>query len=79
MIIQAAGEPIFTLGPGVKIFGEYYRDISAKKSDMFVLGLDLRHYQQNTRDLIWANRYCGQLHHSVQQNYSIIWVELITG
>ena len=42
-----------------KIFGEYYRDVLSKKSDMFVLGLDIRHYQKIHRDLIWANRFAA--------------------
>lgn len=43
-------------GTRFKIFGEYYRDIQRKKSDMFVVGADFRHYQKIHRDLIWANR-----------------------
>ncbi len=46
-------------GSRFKIFGEYYRDIQLKKSDMFVLGIDFRHYQQIHRDLIWANRFAA--------------------
>ena len=43
-------------GTRFKIFGEYYRDIGRRRSDMFVVGGDFRHYQQIHRDLIWANR-----------------------
>jgi len=44
-------------GTRFKIFGEYYRDVELKKSDMFVIGIDFRHYQKLHRDLIWANRF----------------------
>ncbi|MBA7530937.1 hypothetical protein ES705_23148 [subsurface metagenome] len=43
-------------GTRFKIFGEVYRQIDRKKSDLFVLGADFRHYQKIHRDLIWANR-----------------------
>lgn len=43
-------------GTRFKIFGEYFRDIGMKKSDMFVVGGDFRHYLRIHRDLIWANR-----------------------
>jgi hypothetical protein len=44
-------------GTRFKIFGEIYRQIDRKKSDLFVLGADFRHYQRIHRDLIWANRF----------------------
>jgi len=46
-------------GTRFKAFGEYYRDIQLKKSDMFVLGIDFRHYLHIHRDLIWANRFAA--------------------
>jgi len=46
-------------GTRFKIFGEYYKDIQLKKSDMFVVGVDFRHYQKIHRDLIWANRFAA--------------------
>ncbi len=46
-------------GTRFKIFGEYYRDIERKKSDMFVVGADFRHYLRIHRDLIWANRFAA--------------------
>ncbi len=46
-------------GTRFKFFGEYYRELSEKKSDMFVFGADVRHYQKIHRDLIWANRFAG--------------------
>ena len=46
-------------GTRFKIFGEYYRDIKRKKSDMFVVGADFRHYIRIHRDLIWANRFAA--------------------
>jgi len=46
-------------GTRFKVFGEYYKDIQLKKSDMYVLGIDFRHYQQIHRDLIWTNRFAA--------------------
>ena len=46
-------------GTRFKLFGEYYREVSESKSDMFVLGADIRHYQKIHRDLIWANRFAA--------------------
>jgi hypothetical protein len=43
-------------GTRFKIFGEYYRQFPAKKSDMIVIGADFRHYLKIHRELIWANR-----------------------
>ncbi|MCX6333925.1 MAG: hypothetical protein NT092_06420 [Bacteroidia bacterium] len=43
-------------GTRFKIFGEYYKELTTKKSDMVVLGVDLRHYTKIHRELIWANR-----------------------
>lgn len=46
-------------GTRFKVFGEYYREVSEKKSDMFVFGGDFRHYQKIHRELIWANRFAA--------------------
>jgi Tol biopolymer transport system component len=46
-------------GTRFKIFGEYYRQINSKKSDMFVVGGDFRKYIRIHRELIWANRFAA--------------------
>jgi hypothetical protein len=46
-------------GTRFKIFGEYYREIKAAKSDMIVLGVDYRKYIRLHRELIWANRFAA--------------------
>ena len=46
-------------GTRFKIFGEYYRQITSKKSDMFVIGGDFRKYIRIHRELIWANRFAA--------------------
>ncbi len=46
-------------GTRFKIFGEYYRQLNNKKSDMVVLGLDFRKYTKIHRELIWANRFAA--------------------
>ena len=46
-------------GTRFKVFGEYYREVNRKKSDMFVVGADIRHYQKIHRELIWANRFAA--------------------
>jgi hypothetical protein len=46
-------------GTRFKIFGEYYREITEKKSDMFVVGADFRTYTKIHRELIWANRFAA--------------------
>lgn len=46
-------------GTRFKVFGEYYREVTEKRSDMFVFGADFRHYQKIHRDLIWANRFAA--------------------
>jgi hypothetical protein len=46
-------------GTRFKIFGEYYKELSSKKSDMIVLGADFRHYTRIHRELIWANRFAA--------------------
>jgi len=46
-------------GTRFKIFGEYYKELTAKKSDMIVLGVDFRKYIKISRELIWANRFAA--------------------
>jgi len=46
-------------GTRFKIFGEYYKELTAKKSDMIVLGIDFRKYTKISRELIWANRFAA--------------------
>ncbi len=46
-------------GTRYKIFGEYYRELTSKKSDMIVLGIDFRNYTKIHRELIWANRFAA--------------------
>ena len=46
-------------GTRFKLFGEYYRQIPGKKSDMFVIGGDIRKYTRIHRELIWANRFAA--------------------
>ncbi len=46
-------------GTRFKIFGESYYQLEKKKSDIFILGADIRHYQRIHRDLIWATRLAG--------------------
>ena len=46
-------------GTRFKIFGEYYKEVTKKNSDMIVLGADFRHYLKIHRELIWANRFAA--------------------
>src|SRR5439155_2507518 len=46
-------------GTRLKVFGEYYHQIDQSKSDMYVLGVDVRHYQNIHREIIWANRFAS--------------------
>jgi|WetSurMetagenome_2_1015567.scaffolds.fasta_scaffold00009_17 Tol biopolymer transport system component len=46
-------------GTRFKIFGEYYKELTARKSDMFVVGADFRTYTKIHRELIWANRFAA--------------------
>lgn len=46
-------------GTRFKIFGEMYYQLNRRKSDVFVLGADFRHYLKIHRDLIWANRFAA--------------------
>ncbi len=46
-------------GTRFKVFGEYYRQLVNRKSDMIVIGADFRHYTRIHRELIWANRFAA--------------------
>ena len=46
-------------GTRFKVFGEYYKELTYKKSDMIVLGVDFRKYVRIHRELIWANRFAA--------------------
>lgn len=46
-------------GTRFKIFGEYFKELTYKKSDMIVLGVDFRKYIRIHRELIWANRFAA--------------------
>lgn len=46
-------------GTRFKIFGEYYKELTQSKSDMFVIGADFRKYTRIHRELIWANRFAA--------------------
>ncbi len=46
-------------GTRLKIFGEAYYQLDNWKSDVFILGADIRHYQRIHRDFIWATRLAG--------------------
>ncbi len=46
-------------GTRFKVFGEFYKELTQKKSDMFVVGVDFRKYTRIHRELIWANRFAA--------------------
>jgi WD40 repeat protein len=46
-------------GTRFKIFGEYYKELTTRNSDMIVLGIDFRKYIRIHRELIWANRFAA--------------------
>lgn len=50
-----------------KLFFEYYKDIFKDKTNMFVTGIDLRHYQKIHRCIIWANRLAASASFGDQQ------------
>ncbi len=43
-------------GTRMKLFGEYYKQLDKKKTNMYIFGLDYRFYKKIHRELIWANR-----------------------
>ncbi len=42
-----------------KVFAEYFYNANEKKSNLFNIGFDVRHYQKVYRNIIWANRFAG--------------------
>ncbi len=42
-----------------KVYGEYFYNANEKKSNIFNIGFDVRHYQKIYRNIIWANRFAG--------------------
>jgi len=46
-------------GTRSKVFGEFYNQLTEKKSDIFILGFDFRHYEKIHRSMIWASRIAG--------------------
>lgn len=42
-----------------KLFTEYFYNANEKKSNLFNIGFDIRHYQKIYRNIIWANRVAG--------------------
>ncbi|MDD5570293.1 MAG: hypothetical protein PHD97_03960 [Bacteroidales bacterium] len=42
-----------------KVFGEYYKVLDQKKTNLYTLGLDIRHYKKIFKTFIWANRFAG--------------------
>ncbi len=43
----------------LKVFGEYYKEPDGQRTDMQVLGADIRHSLRVHRELIWVNRLAG--------------------
>lgn len=43
-------------GTRLKFFAEYFKQINKKETDIYILGMDVRHYTKIHRDFIWANR-----------------------
>ncbi len=46
-------------GTRLKLFGEFYHEIYEEKTDFFVLGADVRHYQKIHRELTFASRFAA--------------------
>jgi len=46
-------------GTRFKVFGEYYKELNYKMTDMIVVGIDFRKYTKIHRELIWANRFAA--------------------
>ncbi|MBN2523246.1 MAG: hypothetical protein JXB24_08210 [Bacteroidales bacterium] len=46
-------------GTRFKLFGEYYQQLEDKYDNLFVIGIDIRHYTVIHRNLIWANRFAS--------------------
>ncbi|HAN18536.1 MAG: hypothetical protein A2X13_14110 [Bacteroidetes bacterium GWC2_33_15] len=46
-------------GTRYKIFAEYYNQVNKSETDLYVVGVDFRHYQKIHRDLIFASRFAA--------------------
>ncbi|MFW5781430.1 MAG: hypothetical protein ACOCXD_02565, partial [Bacteroidota bacterium] len=46
-------------GTRYKLFAEYYRQITDRNYELYVLGADFRHYIPIHRNLTWANRFAA--------------------
>jgi len=44
-------------GTRLKLWGEFSHQLDKKKTDFFVLGADIRHYQKISRTFVWASRF----------------------
>lgn len=55
---RSLGINLYT-GTRAKVFAEYYKQVNKSNSDLWVLGLDYRHYTRIYRTLILANRFAA--------------------
>lgn len=46
-------------GTRLKLFSEFYQQLNDRMDDLFVFGMDFRHYFVIHRNLIWANRFAA--------------------
>jgi hypothetical protein len=46
-------------GTRYKFFVEYYQQVNKARSDLWVVGVDFRHYTRIHRNLIWASRFAA--------------------
>jgi len=46
-------------GSRYKLFGEFYKQLDGKNTDLFVVGADFRHYQKIHRQVIFASRFAA--------------------
>lgn len=42
-----------------KLFAEYFYNANEKRSNLYNIGFDFRHYQKIYKNIIWANRFAG--------------------
>lgn len=54
-------------GTRLKVFGEYFKNVDEARTDMLVVGADVRHYQKIHRQIIWANRIAGSASYGSQK------------
>jgi hypothetical protein len=54
-------------GTRLKVFGEYFKNVDEQKTDMYVVGADVRHYLKIHRQIIWANRIAGSASYGSQK------------